>query len=159
VKLQEKLAELERRREKLLQEAEYSEETPSSKPVLPSSPFRRFKTEQGSEIWVGKSQKSNQKLLQNASRDDYWLHVRDLPGAHVILKLSPGGDREREIEKAAQLAGYFSTGKNDAKVEVIVAQVKYLRPVSKATGKVTFRNEKTILVKPSWPKGITVEEA
>jgi predicted ribosome quality control (RQC) complex YloA/Tae2 family protein len=157
-KLREKLAELEKRRAKILQEAENLQKMFPSEPVVSPSPFRRFKTEQGSEIWVGKSQKSNHKLLQNASRDDYWLHVRDLPGAHVILKLSPQGNREEEIEKAAQLAGYFSAGKSEAKVEIIVTQVKYLRAIPRTMGKVTFRNEKTILVKPTWPRGVSVQE-
>lgn len=158
-RLQAKLVELEHEKEKILQDTGVQRENRDGESSSPSSPFRKFKTPHGSEIWIGKSQKSNQKLLQSASRDDYWLHVRDLPGAHVILKLSPQGNQEEEIQQAAQLAGYFSAGKNDAKVEVIVTQVKYLHPIPGATGKVSFRNEKTILVQPAWPKGITIQES
>ncbi|MEN3185843.1 MAG: NFACT family protein [Atribacterota bacterium] len=159
-KLQEKLVELEHKRRKILQNNEVWEEVWSSISGSSSSPFRKLKTAQGSEIWIGKSQKSNQKLLRSASRDDYWLHVRDLPGAHVILKLSPKGNKnkEEEIQQAAQLAGYFSAGKNDSKVEVIVTQVKYLHSIPGVMGKVSFRNEKTILVQPTWPKNIIVQE-
>ncbi|MCX7667985.1 MAG: NFACT RNA binding domain-containing protein, partial [Atribacterota bacterium] len=157
-RLQVKLVELEQKREKIFQDAGTQEESWSNELDFPSSPFRRFKTAHGSEIWIGKNQKSNQKLLRSASREDYWLHVRDLPGAHVILKLSPKGNQEEEIQQAAQLAGYFSAGKNDSKVEVIVTQVKYLHLVPGAIGKVLFRNERTILVQPIWPKDITIQE-
>lgn len=159
-KLLAQLKYLEKRKKKLFQDAIHSEEQALShhKVISYSSrPFQKFKTEKGSEIWIGKNQKDNQKLLQDASREDYWLHARDLPGAHVILKLSSPEVQEEEIKKAAQLAGYFSMGKNDSWVEVIVTQVRYIHSIPKSPGKVTFRHEKTVLVRPVWPKGIKEE--
>ncbi|MGQ9472559.1 MAG: Rqc2 family fibronectin-binding protein [Candidatus Caldatribacteriaceae bacterium] len=159
-KLLVQLKNLKERKEKVLQDAASFEEQalPYHKiSPRPSRSFRKFRTEKGSSIWIGKNQKDNQKLLQDASREDYWLHARDLPGAHVILKLSSPEFQEEEIKKAAQLAGYFSMGKNDSWVEVIVTQVKHLHSIPKTTGKVTFRYEKTILVRPAWPKGIKEE--
>ncbi len=157
-KLKEKLQALEKKKTQLLT---YLGDIPSSE-ISPcpssTSAFYRFKTDRGNEIWVGRNKKSNQLLIKNASKEDYWLHVRDLPGAHVLLKFSHPENREEEIRKAAQIAGYFSAGKNDNKVEIIVTQVKYLRKIKKSIGKVIFREEQTLRVQPVWPDGVISQD-
>ncbi|MDI3543675.1 MAG: hypothetical protein PWP57_1280 [Candidatus Atribacteria bacterium] len=156
LKIKERLKELEEKENKV--EKIFEEEPPpeENKTSPSSPPALRFKTSQGSEIWVGKNAKSNHFLVTKiASPQDYWLHIRDLPGSHVILKIKSKEKEEEEIQKAAQIAAYFSSSRGESKAEVILTQVKYVRPLPAQIGKVTYRREKTLLVKPQLPKDIT----
>ena len=40
------------------------------------------------KILVGKNEKGNIKLLKEANASDFWLHVKDIPSSHVIIKNS-----------------------------------------------------------------------
>ncbi|MEN3184725.1 MAG: NFACT family protein [Atribacterota bacterium] len=115
----------------------------------------RFRTPSGNEIWVGKNARANRVLVRIASRNDYWLHARDFPGAHVIVKAFAPETLEEDIEKAAQIAAYFSSGHLEGKVDVVCTQVKHLRVLpAKEGGKTTYRNEKTLRVAPSYPQDL-----
>ncbi|MCS7241707.1 NFACT family protein [Candidatus Caldatribacterium sp.] len=115
----------------------------------------RFRTPSGNEIWVGKSARANRILVRLASRNDYWLHARDFPGAHVIVKAFSPEALEEDIEKAAQIAAYFSRGRLEGKVDVVCTQVKHLRTLAaKEGGKTTYRHEKTLRVTPSYPQDL-----
>lgn len=159
LKLRERLKELEEKERKVekIFEEELLPEKEGNKAFL-SSPEKalRFKTSQGNEIWVGKNAKSNHFLVTKiASPQDYWLHVRDLPGSHVILKIKNKENEEEEIQKAARVAAYFSSVRGESRAEVIVTQVKYVRTLPSQIGKVTYRREKTLLVKPQLPGDVT----
>ncbi|HXL02847.1 MAG TPA: NFACT family protein [Candidatus Atribacteria bacterium] len=148
------LEEKERRVEKIFEEEPSFEKEEDKTSV--SERALRFKTSWGSEIWVGKNAKSNHFLVTRiASPQDYWLHVRDLPGSHVILKTKSRENEEEEIQKAAQVAAYFSSVRGESRVEVILTQVKYVRPLPSQIGKVTYRKEKTLLVKPQLPGDVS----
>jgi predicted ribosome quality control (RQC) complex YloA/Tae2 family protein len=107
---------------------------------------------QGYRLWVGRSSKQNDALVRSAGREDYWLHARDRPGSHVIIR-NPGRHAvPREVlEKAAQLAAYFSKGRLAGKVPVTYTQVKFLRkPKGARPGLVlVLQEEGTLLVNPS----------
>ncbi len=82
----------------------------------------------GYRVLVGRSSKQNDELVRRAAREDYWLHARDRPGSHVIIK----NPSQREIPsdvlyQAAQLAAYYSKGRDAQKVPVSYTRVKYLR--------------------------------
>ncbi len=159
LKLKERLKELEEKERKVKKifEQELPQEKEKDKIPPSTSPALRFKTSQGSEIWVGKNAKSNHFLVTKvASPQDYWLHVRDLPGSHVILKVKSKENEEEEVQKAAQVAAYFSSVRGESKAEVIVTQAKYVRPLPSQIGKVTYRREKTLLVKPQLPKDVSL---
>jgi len=83
---------------------------------------------EGYQVLVGKSGRQNDALIRNASKDDYWLHVRDRPGAHVIVK-NPNRKAlpEGVLLKAAQLAAYYSKARDANKVLVSYTLVKHLR--------------------------------
>ena len=61
-------------------------------------------------IYVGRNNKSNDLLTFNyAKKDDLWLHVKDAPGSHVVIKKQGVLPIPKHIiEKAAELAAYFS---------------------------------------------------
>ena len=101
---------------------------------------------------MGRSSRQNDRLIREAHPDDYWLHARERPGAHVIVKGPRKGERPPDpvLLRAAQLAAYYSRGRGSAKVPVIVTQVKHLRkPKGAKPGLVlVMREEETLIVAP-----------
>ena len=67
-------------------------------------------------ILVGKNEKGNIKLLKNANANDLWLHIKNLPGSHVIIKNNKLSLNDEVIKKAAELAVAFS-GKDEGEVD------------------------------------------
>ncbi len=96
--------------------------------------------------FIGKNSLQNGYLLREiAQKNDYWFHLKDSPGSHVVVR-SPKIN-ETVIRKASMLAAYFSTFKNSSSIPIDYTLVKYL---SKVPGKpdsfVRIRNEKTIFI-------------
>ncbi|HWZ22976.1 MAG TPA: NFACT RNA binding domain-containing protein [Cytophagaceae bacterium] len=113
--------------------------------------FRRFEIE-GFEILVGKSAKNNDVLIQKYSfKEDLWLHARDVAGSHVLIKYKAGKTFPKSvIEKAAQLAAYYSKRKTDSLCPVIVTPKKFVRkPKGALEGQVLVEREEVLLVKPA----------
>ncbi len=113
-------------------------------------PYRQFLIE-GFTVMVGKNAKSNDTLLrQHTYKEDLWLHAKDVAGSHVIIKYQSGVRFSKQvIEKAAQLAAYYSKRKTDSLCPVIVTPRKYVRKSKDlAPGQVKVDREETILVEP-----------
>ena len=67
-------------------------------------------------ILVGKNEKGNIKLLKQSNANDYWLHIKNYPGSHVIIKNNKLQIPDKVLVKAAELAVAFS-GKNEGEVD------------------------------------------
>ncbi len=124
---------------------------PRSRPAAPTGP-RRFDTEDGASILVGRSARENDYVTFHlAGPDDLWFHARGVPGAHVVLK----GDRDptdASIATAAQTAAYFSEGRDAAQVAVDWLARKHVRkPRGAPPGAVTYEGERTLRVAPALP--------
>jgi predicted ribosome quality control (RQC) complex YloA/Tae2 family protein len=91
-------------------------------------PYHEFSF-QGYMIRVGKNAKANDLMLQQYSfKEDLWLHAKDVAGSHVLIKYQAGKVFPAPvIEKAAQLAAYYSKRKNETLCPVIVTPRKYVR--------------------------------
>ena len=116
-------------------------------------PFRLFETE-GFRILVGKSAKNNDELTQRHTyKEDIWLHAKDVSGSHVVIKHQAGKALPATVlEKAAQLAAYYSKRKNDSLCPVLYTPKKWVRkPKGSAPGAVVVEREKVLLVKPENP--------
>jgi predicted ribosome quality control (RQC) complex YloA/Tae2 family protein len=116
-------------------------------------PFRLFESE-GYKILVGKSAKNNDLLTQRHTfKEDIWLHAKDVSGSHVVIKHQAGKTIPSPVlEKAAQLAAYYSKRKNDSLCPVIYTPKKWVRkPKGSAPGAVVVEREKVLLVKPENP--------
>ncbi|MEI6157920.1 MAG: NFACT RNA binding domain-containing protein, partial [Atribacterota bacterium] len=128
----------------------------------PPSPFapsgiRKFITPSRNEILVGKNDRANHQLVTRlAARNDYWLHVRDFPGSHVLLRITHSPEsREEDLFRAARIAAYFSSARNETRVGVILTEVKHLRVIpGTGPGKVTFQHEKTLTISPAIPEDV-----
>jgi predicted ribosome quality control (RQC) complex YloA/Tae2 family protein len=98
-------------------------------------------------IYVGKNNIQNDYLtFKLASKDDTWMHVKDMPGSHVIIK---GPLNETVIRAGAMLAAYFSKGKTSSSVPVDYTLIKYVKKIPGAKlGFVTYDHQKTIFIDP-----------
>jgi predicted ribosome quality control (RQC) complex YloA/Tae2 family protein len=110
-------------------------------------------------IWIGRNSRQNEIVtFKRGSGDDLWLHARQVPGAHVIIKHDGRAIPDRIIDRAAQVAAYYSGRRTDAKVPVDVTQVRHVRKIKGgAPGMVTYRNETTRVVIPRDEKGFADE--
>ncbi|WP_373494880.1 NFACT RNA binding domain-containing protein [Aquiflexum sp.] len=127
--------------------------TPKSKEQEEQIPYKRFEIE-GFEILVGKSAKANDELLRNfAWKEDLWLHAKDVSGSHVLVKHRSGINFPKTvIERAAELAAYYSKNKNDSLAPVIYTPSKYVRKIKgSAPGAVMVDKESVLMVPPKGP--------
>ncbi|HEX2900145.1 MAG TPA: NFACT RNA binding domain-containing protein, partial [Bacteroidia bacterium] len=100
---------------------------------------------------VGKNAKQNDSLTFGHSRkDDLWLHARDTPGSHVIIRNPTAGPIPNPVlEFAASLAAKHSKRKHENLVPVQYTERKYVRKVKNgAAGAVLVEREKVIMIEP-----------
>ena len=110
------------------------------------------KTIEGYQVLIGRNAKNNDVLTQKyAHKNDLWLHAKDVPGSHVVIR-SRGGENYPKtlVEKAAQLAAYHSKRKTDTLCPVIFTLKKYVnKPKGFPPGMVKLLREEVVMVKPS----------
>ncbi len=107
----------------------------------------------GLDIYVGRSSEQNAEVTFRIGRpDDLWLHVRTIPGAHVIVRTSGSDVPERTLQEAAGLAAYFSRVRTEHMVDVDLTHRRLVRKVPGGPpGLVTYRAERTLRVTPIPP--------
>lgn len=105
-----------------------------------------FVASDGTEILVGKNNLQNEKLtLHTAKKTDIWLHAKNIPGSHVIIKSNNPSDET--LFEAAMLAAYFSKFRSSANVPIDYVQVKNIRkPNGSKPGFVIYEGQKTLTV-------------
>ncbi|WP_457607043.1 NFACT RNA binding domain-containing protein [Nitratifractor sp.] len=64
---------------------------------------------EGYKVYVGRNARENQKLLELARSNDLWMHTRDIPGSHVIIRTDKQNLPESVLRSAAKLCVDFST--------------------------------------------------
>jgi len=62
------------------------------------------------KVFVGRNSNENQKLLGLAKSNDIWMHTREIPGSHVIIRTDKQNLPESVLQAAAKLCVDFSTG-------------------------------------------------
>jgi predicted ribosome quality control (RQC) complex YloA/Tae2 family protein len=113
--------------------------------------FKEFHLD-GWLIRVGRNAKNNDVLTFKASsKNDLWLHARDVPGSHVLIRAVAGKlVPPAVLEKAAALAAYYSKRKTESLAPVILTERKFVRKVKgMAAGMVRVEKEKIIMIDPS----------
>ncbi len=116
----------------------------------PKHPFREFEKD-GFQIFVGKNAKNNDELsFKFASKEDIWLHAKDVSGSHVVIRHKSGKHiPETVLEYAAALAAYYSKRKNDTLVPVIFTPRKYIRKrKGDPPGAVVVEREEVVMIEP-----------
>lgn len=110
----------------------------------------------GFNLLVGRNSRQNEVVtFQRAKRGDRWLHARDVPGGHVVVKSAGRPVPERTLREAAGLAAHFSQARDDASVPVAVTDVRHVRRLpGGGPGMVTFGNAETLVVAPLSPQDL-----
>ncbi len=100
----------------------------------------------GFDIYIGNNAKSNEIILKNASKEDVWMHPKNIPGPHLIIK---NPQRLQEINKALleQCAQKIKEKMHTYnKIEVDYTFVKFVKkPKGFKKGRVTYSNFKTVV--------------
>ncbi len=138
--------------EACLVEASYIRERRRQPKVGRSQPLA-VNSQDGLLILVGRNSRQNQEVtFRRAAPHDLWLHVRGVPGAHVIIKTGEREVPQATLQEAAQLAAYYSQARDSAHVDVDYTERRYVRPIKGAgPGLVTYTQEETIRVAPRKP--------
>lgn len=107
-----------------------------------------FTSSEGVDIYVGKNNLQNEYVTNRlASANDTWLHTKDIPGSHVVIRSEEFGDAT--LEEAAQLAAYFSQAKHSSSVPVDCTLIRHVRKPSGAKpGFVIYDHQRTLFVTP-----------
>lgn len=119
---------------------------------------RHFVSSDGLDILVGRNNHQNDRLtLKQSDRGDLWLHAKNIPGTHVIVRL-PANIKTIEdlpdttLEEAATLAAYFSKASESEKVPVdYTFRSNVRKPAGSKPGMVIYDNYWTIMVNPQSP--------
>lgn len=109
----------------------------------------------GFRVLVGKTERDNDELsLKVAGQDDYWFHVRGLPGSHVVLQAPEGIEADRRtLEQAAAIAAYHSKARNAGVAPVSCTRARYVsKPRGAKPGSVEIRKETVLKVRPGLPE-------
>ena len=113
--------------------------------------FRSVMVE-GFEVLIGKGDADNDQLtFKVAAPLDLWLHVANSPGSHVVVRNPERiADLPRGvIERAAELAAFFSKAREGGKVEVHYCRAADVsKPRGFAPGKVMLKQFKSVRVYP-----------
>lgn len=114
---------------------------------------------EGWELWVGRNASQNEELLKVASPNDTWIHLRDYPGAHGIIR----GPSKKEVapsdlEFSCCIVAHLSTSKKNPwvegeKLDFYVVPRKFIKKQKgQGAGKVIVERETVRCVKFVPPK-------
>ena len=112
--------------------------------ALPKSKPYHYRSSDGIDIYVGKNAAQNERLTGDARPNETWLHAKDMPGSHVIIK-AEGEIPDSTLAQAATLAAWYSKGQHSSMVPIDYTLKRYVKkPSGAATGMVIYTNQKTV---------------
>ncbi|MCG9967619.1 NFACT family protein [Pelotomaculum terephthalicicum JT] len=112
--------------------------------------FLSFLSSEGFQLFAGKNNRQNDFLtLKFARENDLWLHTKDIPGAHVIIRTEGKEVPQTTLMEAASLAAFFSKARESGNVPVDYTRIKYVsKPKNARPGMVVYERQKTIMGAP-----------
>lgn len=109
----------------------------------------------GFRVMAGKTDADNDRLsLKVAGPNDWWFHVRGMPGSHVVLVVEDGRSPDRQtLNQAAAVAAYHSKARGGGVVAVSGTLARYVsKPRGAKPGTVQIRKERLFKVRPGVPE-------
>jgi predicted ribosome quality control (RQC) complex YloA/Tae2 family protein len=109
----------------------------------------------GWTVLAGKTEADNDDLsLRIAGPNDWWFHVRGMPGSHVVLRAQEDVEPDRAtLERAAAIAAYHSKAREGGIVPVSCTRARYVsKPRGAKPGTVTITKERVLKVRPGLPE-------
>jgi predicted ribosome quality control (RQC) complex YloA/Tae2 family protein len=110
----------------------------------------RLQSRDGFALLVGKNSRQNEEVtFHQATANDIWLHARQVPGAHVIIKAGGREIPRSTIDQAARLAAYYSQARGTTTAPVDYTLQKNVRHMKGGgPGMVIYERERTVYVAP-----------
>lgn len=120
--------------------------TPGRK--LASNAPIRYLLPSGRAVYIGKNNAQNDYIdTKIAEKNDYWFHVKNYAGSHVILVTDGTEPSDEDYTNAAILAAYNSKARGGENVAVDYTLVKNLKkPAGAVPGFVTYQTNYTAYV-------------
>jgi predicted ribosome quality control (RQC) complex YloA/Tae2 family protein len=118
----------------------------------PDMPLLEYVLPGGWTVLAGRTDAENDYLsLKVARPNDWWFHVRGMPGSHVILQVPPGADPDRQtLKHAAAIAAYHSKARQAGVVAVSCTRARYVtKPRDAKAGSVQIRKDVVFKVRPA----------
>ena len=112
--------------------------------ALPQSKPYHYLSSDGIAIDVGKNAAQNDRLTAGARPNETWLHAKDMPGSHVIIR-TEGDVPARTLKEAAILAAWYSKGQRSSSVPIDYTLRRHVKkPGGAAPGFVIYTNQHTV---------------
>ncbi|MFC0216055.1 NFACT family protein [Paenibacillus chartarius] len=145
------LADIDEIRDELVEQGylkERGRKQPGRKKKNGKPSLTRFESSEGVPLYVGKNNTQNEYLTNRfAQPNDTWLHTKDIPGSHVVIRGSEFG--EATLHEAALLAAYFSQARESSQVPVDYTLIRHVhKPSGAKPGFVIYERQKTLYVTP-----------
>ena len=107
----------------------------------------------GWQVLAGRTDSDNDYLsIKLARGNDWWFHVRGMPGSHVVLRVpADGPEPEKEtLKQAAAIAAFHSKARGAGTVAVSCTQAKNVsKPRGAKPGTVSIHKEIVLKVRPA----------
>lgn len=118
--------------------------------------IQRYETSEGYTVYCGRNNLANDHLTTHlADRNDWWFHVKNQPGSHVVLCCKDGEDEPTEtaFTEAAMIAAYNSKAADGVMVPVDYLKVRQVKkPAGAKPGFVVYYTNWTAYVTPDEDK-------
>ena len=100
-------------------------------------------------VTIGMNAKDNDKLtFEDSCENTLWFHTDEYSGSHVTLYNPKGEYSQEDIKKTAEIAAYYSKGRNEKNVIVMYTPIEKVSKNSKCSpGEVIVDEYKTINVR------------
>jgi predicted ribosome quality control (RQC) complex YloA/Tae2 family protein len=105
----------------------------------------------GWKVLAGRTEADNDFLsLRLARPNDWWFHVRGMPGSHVVLRVEDDEPDRATLKRAAAVAAYHSKAREGGVVAVSCTRARNVsKPRGAKPGTVAIRHEEVLKVRPS----------
>jgi predicted ribosome quality control (RQC) complex YloA/Tae2 family protein len=116
--------------------------------------MHEYEIGEGWTVLAGATDLENDRLsLKIAGPNDWWFHIRGMPGSHVVLVARKDEEPDRNVLKAAAaIAAYHSKAREGGVVSVSCTRARYVtKPRGAKPGSVRIRKETVIKVRPALP--------
>lgn len=136
-------------KEELIEYGYIKRKRSDKKAKIKSKPFHYLSSD-GYHIYVGKNNYQNDELtFKFATGNDWWFHAKGMPGSHVIVKANNEELPDRVFEEAGMLAGFYSKGRENDKIEIDYLQKKNVKkPNGSAPGFVVYYTNYSLTIHP-----------
>jgi predicted ribosome quality control (RQC) complex YloA/Tae2 family protein len=121
-----------------------------------SQPYS-YRTPSGFELLIGRNNRQNDRLTFRVASDyDLWFHTQEIAGSHVLLRLPPGSvPDETDLQFAADLAAYYSRGRQSDRVAVVYTAPKHVyKPKGAKPGMALYQHERILWGCPQQGEGV-----